>query len=59
VNEKQMLPEGDPLSVQPIAMRIQDDIIKGLTSFIEHWECLARKDPSGSYARSHNDLIAY
>jgi hypothetical protein len=58
-NGKQMLLEGDPLVVQPIAMRNQDDIIKGLTSFIKHWECLARKDPSGSYARSHGDLIAY
>jgi hypothetical protein len=58
-NGEQMLLEGDLLAVQPIAMRNQDDIIKGLTSFIEHWECLARKDPSGSYARSHSDLIAY
>jgi hypothetical protein len=40
-------------------MRNQDDIINELTSFIEHWECLAWKDPSGSYARSHGDLIAY
>jgi hypothetical protein len=58
-NRKQMLPEEDPLAVQPIAMRNQDDIIKGSTSFFEHWECLARKDPSRSYARSHSDLIAY
>ena len=54
-----MLPKGDPLVVLPIAMRDQDDIIKGLTSFIEHWECLAWKDPSRSYARSYGDLIAY
>ena len=58
-NRKQMLLEGDPLAVQPIAMRNQDDIIKGLTSFIEYWKYLAWKDPSGSYARFHSDLIAY
>ena len=52
-----MLLEEDPLAVQPIAMKNQDDIIKGSTSFIDHWESLAWKDPSGSYARSHNDLI--
>ena len=54
-----MLPEGDLLAMQPIAIRNQDNIIKELTSFIEHWECLARKDPSRSYVRSHGDLIAY
>ena len=58
-NGKQMLPKEDPLAIQPIAMRNQDDIIKGLTSFIEYWEGLPRKDPSESYATSHSDLIAY
>jgi hypothetical protein len=43
----------------PIPMKNQDDIIKGLSSFIGLWESLVERDPSGSYARSHNDLILY
>jgi hypothetical protein len=53
------LPQGDPLATQPIPMRNNDDIINGISSFIEHWESLAQKGPSRSYAKSHGDLIAY
>jgi hypothetical protein len=58
-NGKQMLPQGGPLATQPISMKNQDDILKELSSFIEHWESLAQKDFSGSYARFHGNLIAY
>ena len=35
-NKKQMLPQGDLLAAQPIPMRNNDDIINGISSFIEH-----------------------
>jgi hypothetical protein len=54
-----MLPEEDLFVAQPIPMKNQDDIIKGLSSFVEHWESLAWKDPFRSYTRSYDDLIAY
>jgi hypothetical protein len=49
----------EPGAAPPIPMKNQDDIIKGLSSFIGLWESLAERDPSDSYARSHNDLILY
>jgi hypothetical protein len=58
-NEKQVWLRGEPGAAPPIPMKNQDDIIMGLSSFIGLWESLAERDPSGSYVRSHNDLILY
>jgi hypothetical protein len=56
---KQMWPHGEPAPPPPIPMKNEDDIIKGLSSFIDLWESLAQRDHIGSYARSHGDLIMY
>jgi hypothetical protein len=45
-NGKKTLPQGDLLAAQLIPMRNEDEILKGLSSFIEYWESLAQKDPS-------------
>jgi hypothetical protein len=58
-DRKQMWPRGEPGAAPPIPMKNQDDIIKGLSTFIGLWESLVERDPSGSYARSQNDLILY
>jgi hypothetical protein len=58
-NRKQVWPRGEPALAPPIPMKNEDDIIKGLSSFIDLWESLAQRDHTGSYARSHGDLIIY
>jgi hypothetical protein len=56
---KQVWPRGEPTPAPPIPMKNEDDFIKGLSSFIDLWESLAQRDHTGSYARSHGDLIIY
>jgi hypothetical protein len=56
---KQVWPCGDPATAPFIPMKNQEDIIKGLSSFIDLWESLAQIDHTGLYARSHDELIMY
>jgi hypothetical protein len=58
-DRKQVWPRGEPIPAPSIPMKNEDDIIKGLSSFIDLWESLAQRDHTGSYARSHGDLIMY
>jgi hypothetical protein len=48
---------GNPPTTLPIQMKNQEDIIKGLLSFIDLWKSLAQKDDMRLYASSHDDLI--
>jgi hypothetical protein len=56
---KQVWPHGEPTPAPPIPMKKEDNIIKGLSSFIDLWESLAQRDHTGSYGRSHGDFIMY
>jgi hypothetical protein len=59
VDGKQTLPLGNPCHVTPIPMKNLDDIIKGLSSFINLWESMANIDSSGSYRTFYGSLIQY
>jgi hypothetical protein len=47
---------GNPPTTLPIQMKNQEDIIKGLLSFIDLWKSLAQKDDMRLYASSHEGL---
>jgi hypothetical protein len=40
-------------------MKNQDDIIKGLLSFIDLWKSLAQKDHTGLYISFQHDLMIF
>jgi hypothetical protein len=52
-------PRGEPKPVALLPMRSVEDISKGLSGFIKHWETLCDEDRSGEYRRRYEHLAFY
>jgi hypothetical protein len=58
-DEKTMLPDGEPKPCKPIAMKTLEDILKGLSGFIQYWENLKVADVGGSCWHRYGSWIHY
>lgn len=45
-----VLPDGGSKPCKPIPMENVEDIVKGISNFIQYWECLRVADIDGSFA---------
>ena len=46
--ERTMLPDGEPKPCKLIPMKNLEDIVKGISGFIQYWESLRVSDVGGS-----------
>jgi hypothetical protein len=56
---KMMLPDGKPKPCKPIAMKNLEDILKGISGFIQYWESLKVADVGGSCWHRYGSWIHY
>lgn len=56
---KPKLPPGTPRAVLPRGMRGQDDIVRGIKGFIQHWKTIGDADKSGEYTRKYAHVVEY
>jgi hypothetical protein len=56
---KPILPTGTPRALVPRRMRGQEEIVKGLKGFIQHWKSVGDADVTGEYTRKHAYLVQY
>jgi hypothetical protein len=56
---KTMLPDGEPRPCKPIAMKNLEDILKGISGFIQYWESLKIADVGGSCWHRYGSWIHY
>jgi hypothetical protein len=56
---KTMLPDGKPKSCKLTAMKNLEDILKGISSFIQYWESLKVADIGGSCWHRYGSWIHY
>lgn len=56
---KPLLPKGTPRAVLPRGMRGQEEIVKGIKGFIQHWKSVGDADGTGEYTRKHAHLVQY
>ena len=56
---KAMLPDGEPKPCKPIAMKNLEDILKGISGFIQYWESLKDADVGGSCWYRYGSWIHY
>jgi hypothetical protein len=58
-NGKTMLPYGEPRPCKPIAMKSLEDILKGISNFIQYWESLKIADVGRSCWYRYGGWIHY
>jgi hypothetical protein len=56
---KTMLPDEEPKPCKPIAMKNLEDILKGISGFIQYWESLKVTDVGGSRGHRYGSWIHY
>ena len=56
---KTMLPGGKPRPCKPIPMKNLEDIVKGISGFIQYWESLNIADVGGSCWHRYGSWIQY
>ena len=56
---RSMWPRGDPTALEPQKMRNIDEIVKGISGFIKHWDTLCAEDCTGEYRRRYEHLSYY
>ena len=56
---KTMLPVGEPRPCQPIPMKNLEDILKGISGYIQYWENLKTSDVGGSCWHRYGSWIQY
>ncbi len=56
---RSLWPRGEPVALQQQPMRSLDDIVKGISGFIQYWEKLSAEDSSGEYRRRYEHLSYY
>ncbi len=56
---RSLWPRGEPGPLQQQPMRSLDEILKGITGFINYWDTLSAADTTGEYRRRYEHLSYY
>ena len=56
---KTMLPDGEPRPCKPITMKNLENIVKGISDFLQYWKSLKIVDVGGSCWHRYGSWIQY